>query len=76
MVSFAHQYDALGRRTQLAAVIDGDDDFVTDYVYDNLGRIDSIKQQGQAGGNSVAEKYVDFAGCHCWLVQQCCEAVE
>jgi len=61
VVTFAQQFDAAGRRTQLAATIGGTGDFVTDYGYDNLGRISAITQQGQTGGNAVAEKAVDFA---------------
>jgi len=60
MVSFAQQFDAAGRRTRLAAAVGSTADFLTDYVYDRLGRIDTIKQQGQ-GGAAVATKYVDFA---------------
>ena len=60
MVSFAQQFDAAGRRTRLAATVGSTTDFLTDYVYDRLGRIDTIKQQGQ-GGAAVATKYVDFA---------------
>jgi len=60
MVSFAQQFDTAGRRTRLAATVGSTADFLTDYVYDRLGRIDTIKQQGQ-GGAAVATKYVDFA---------------
>ena len=60
MVSFAQQFDAAGRRTRLAAAVGSTADFLTDYVYDRLGRIDTIEQQGQ-GGAAVATKYVDFA---------------
>jgi len=60
MVSFPQQFDAAGRRTRLAATVGSTDDFLTDYVYDRLGRIDTIEQQGQ-GGAAVATKYIDFA---------------
>jgi len=60
VVAFAQQFDALGRRTQLAASIGGTADFVTGYAYDDLGRVASITQQGQTGGNAVAEKAIDF----------------
>ena len=60
LVTFTHHFDAASQRTRLAADVGGTDDFVTDYVYDHLGRVDTIKQQDQAGGNSVADKYVDF----------------
>jgi beta-N-acetylglucosaminidase len=55
------QYDAAGQRTQLAATIGGTADFISDYVFDNLGRLDTLKQHGAGGGNAVAEKYADFA---------------
>jgi len=61
VVTFAQQFDALGRRTQLAATIGGTADFLTNYAYDNVGRIAAITQQGQTGGKAVAEKAVDFA---------------
>jgi len=61
VVTFAQQFDAAGRRTQLAATIASTKDFVRDYTYDNLGRIHTIKAQDQSGGYTVAEKYVDFA---------------
>jgi hypothetical protein len=61
VVVFSFQYDANGRRTQLAATVGEDDDFVTDYSYDYLGRVTQIEQSGVQGGNAVAEKRVDFA---------------
>jgi RHS repeat-associated protein len=60
MVTFSQQYDAAGRRTQLAAAIGSTADFVNEYAYDPLGRIDSVKQHGQSSGSAVASKYVDF----------------
>jgi YD repeat-containing protein len=59
-VTLTAQYDAAGRRTRLAAAIGATDDFQTDTTYDHLGRVATVKQQGQTGGNAVAEKYVDF----------------
>ncbi|MHB1036579.1 MAG: golvesin C-terminal-like domain-containing protein [Pirellulales bacterium] len=59
VVAFTQAYDALGRRTQLAATLDTTADFVTDYSFDNLGRMTQVKQTGQ-GGNAVAAKRVDF----------------
>ncbi len=53
-------YDALGRRTQLAAEIDGTDDLINEYQYDYLNRLTQITQDAQSGGNAVAEKRVDF----------------
>ncbi|NLE37056.1 MAG: RHS repeat protein, partial [Pirellulaceae bacterium] len=57
---FASQYDGDGNRTQLAAAIGENDDFVTDYYYDYLDRLDRIEQYGVQGGNAVAEKRVDL----------------
>jgi hypothetical protein len=42
------------------ATIDGTADFLTGYTWDALSRITRIQQQGQQGGNAVAEKRVDF----------------
>ncbi|PQO40656.1 hypothetical protein C5Y97_05375 [Blastopirellula marina] len=54
-------YDALGRRTGLAAEIDGTDDLVNSYAYDYLNRMTQVTQGSQAGGNVVAEKRVNFS---------------
>jgi YD repeat-containing protein len=43
-VTLTNAYDAAGRRTQVAAMIGGNADFVTDYRYDQLGRTTSIRQ--------------------------------
>ncbi|PQO43512.1 RHS repeat-associated core domain-containing protein [Blastopirellula marina] len=53
-------YDALGRRVSLTAEIDGTDDLENTYAYDYLNRMTQVTQAGQAGGNAVAEKRVDF----------------
>jgi len=53
-------YDALGRRTSLAAEVDGTDDLINSYSYDYLNRMTQVTQAGQSGGNVVAEKRVDF----------------
>ncbi len=53
-------YDALGRRTQLSAEIDGTDDLLNEYEYDYLNRLTQVTQDAQSGGNAVAEKRVDF----------------
>lgn len=41
-VTLEYQYDAAGRRTQMAAFLDGEADFVDDYAYDDLGRVISV----------------------------------
>lgn len=54
-------YDSNGNRTSLSATIDGTDDFLNSYTYDALNRVTRIDQIGVTGGNTVAEKRVDFA---------------
>jgi len=58
-VVFTYGYDDVSRLEQVATTIGGTADAVTDYVYDNLGRLASIRQQDD-GGNDVAEKRVDY----------------
>ncbi|MBI3462976.1 MAG: RHS repeat protein, partial [Planctomycetes bacterium] len=53
-------YNTLSRRTSLAAEIDSTDDFLNTWTYDDLGRVTRVDQAGQMGGNTVAEKRVDF----------------
>jgi len=60
-VTLHYQYDTCGRRTQMAATIDGTADFVDDYGYDELGRVVSVTEHGVAGGNAVAEKRIELA---------------
>ena len=59
-VIVSEEYDALGRRTSLAAEIDGTDDLINTYAYDYLSRITQVTQGSQSGGNVVAGKRVDF----------------
>jgi RHS repeat-associated protein len=54
-------FDAMGNRTSLAAEIDGTDDFLNTYTYDALHRLTELNQDGQTGGNTVAEKLVNFS---------------
>lgn len=54
-------YDADSRRTSLSASIAGTADFANTYTFDNLGRMTSVQQTGQTGGNSVAAKRVDLS---------------
>lgn len=60
-VIVSEEYDALGRRTSLAAEFDGTDDLINTYVYDYLNRMTQVTQGSQSGGNVIAEKRVDFA---------------
>ncbi|MEW4566205.1 RHS repeat-associated core domain-containing protein [Bremerella sp. JC770] len=60
-VIVSEEYDALGRRTSLAAEIDGTDDLINTYAYDYMNRMTQVTQGSQLGGNAVAEKRVDFA---------------
>jgi RHS repeat-associated protein len=60
-VTLTNAYDAAGRRTQVAATIGSNADFVTDCAYDQLGRTTSIRQYAAATSNlPVADKRVDF----------------
>ncbi|RCS44662.1 hypothetical protein DTL42_17215 [Bremerella cremea] len=58
---FSGTYDTLGRRTGLAAEIDGTDDLINNYAYDYLNRMTQVTQGSQAGGNVVAEKRASFS---------------
>ncbi len=53
-------FDLAGRRTQISAKINSNDDFVTDFDYDALNRMTGIEQHGVTGGNTVGTKRVDF----------------
>jgi RHS repeat-associated protein len=60
-VTLTNAYDAAGRRTQVAAAISGNANFVTDYMYDQLGRTTSIWQYASPTSVlPVADKRVDF----------------
>ena len=56
----SYQYDDVGNVTQVAATVGGTADYVTDYTYDAMSRVTSIRQHGVTGGNAVAEKRIDF----------------
>jgi len=60
VIVFTSQYDGNGNRTQLAASISEDEDFITDYYYDCRDWLERIEQYGVIGGNAVAEKRVDL----------------
>ncbi len=55
-----YTYNNVGNLTQVAETIGSTTDAVTDYTYDDLGRVMSIQQHGATGGNAVAEKRIDF----------------
>jgi RHS repeat-associated protein len=55
-----YTYDDVGNCTQIAVTVGGTADYVTDYTYDAVGRVASIRQHGVTGGNAVAEKRIDF----------------
>jgi RHS repeat-associated protein len=60
-VTLTNAYDAAGRRTQVAATIGGNADYLTDYAYDQLGRTTSIRQSASPTSVlPVADKRVDF----------------
>ncbi len=59
-VVLTQAFDLAGRRTELSATIDGTPDFSTAFTFDGIGRITRVEQTAQAGGNSVADKRVDF----------------
>ncbi|MCL4207177.1 MAG: RHS repeat-associated core domain-containing protein [Pirellulaceae bacterium] len=60
-VTLTNAYDAAGRRTQVAATVGGNADFVTNYAYDQLGRTTSIRQYASPTSVlPVADKRVDF----------------
>jgi RHS repeat-associated protein len=60
-VTFTQAFDAVGNRTKLSAEIGTTDDFVNNYTFDALDRITRITQVDVAGGNTVADKRVDFS---------------
>ncbi len=64
-VVLGHSYDLIGNRESLeAAFVENNTttkDFLTAFAYDGLYRLVEIVQGGQAGGNAVAGKQVDFA---------------
>jgi YD repeat-containing protein len=60
-VVYAQTWDANSNRTSLSATIGGTADFKNDYLYDGLNRQTRVTQQGQTGGNAVAQKRVDLS---------------
>ncbi|MBM4002523.1 MAG: hypothetical protein FJ295_04435 [Planctomycetes bacterium] len=54
-------YDTSGNRTSLSSTINSTADLKNTYTFDGLNCITRVDQQGQTGGNTVAEKRVDFS---------------
>jgi RHS repeat-associated protein len=53
-------YDASSNRTSISSTIGGTADYKNDYTFDGLNRMTRVDQQSN-GGNSVAEKRIDFS---------------
>jgi hypothetical protein len=70
-VQLAQGYNEHSRSTSLTATIATAADFQNLYQYDNHSRLIDIRQQGQSGGYSVAEKRITLgynaAGQFDWL---------
>jgi RHS repeat-associated protein len=65
LVELVQEFTPVGSRSLLAASFDDgggmDDDFQNIFYFDNLQRMVQIDQSGVQGGNTVAEKRVNFA---------------
>jgi RHS repeat-associated protein len=57
-VVLSSQHNTQGDRTSLAATLNGTPDFINSYGFEALSRLREIDQQGQAGGNAVAQKSI------------------
>jgi RHS repeat-associated protein len=60
VVTLAQEFDARGLRTELLATLGQTADFLDTWTYDNLGRTTQLLQQATVGGDTVADKRVDF----------------
>ena len=60
-MQFTQSFDANGNRTKLSAKIGTTDDFVNNYTFDALDRMTRVIQADVPGGNTVADKRVDFS---------------
>jgi YD repeat-containing protein len=58
--TFQQTFDAVHQRTELRAAHGLTNDFRNTYAYDKLGRLTSVAQSGQSGGNAVVNKRVDL----------------
>jgi RHS repeat-associated protein len=59
-VVLTNLFDASSNRTSVSSTIGGTNDYKNDYTFDGLNRMTRVDQQSN-GGNSVAEKRVDFS---------------
>jgi RHS repeat-associated protein len=60
-VVLTNVFDASSNRTSVSSTIGGTNDYKNTFTFDNLNRMTRIDQQGQSGGNTVAEKRIDLA---------------
>jgi YD repeat-containing protein len=60
-ITYASTFDKNHNRLSVAATIGSTADFKNESTYDYLNRLTALSQQGQSGGNAVAEKLVQFA---------------
>jgi RHS repeat-associated protein len=59
-IHFDKTYDANSQVTSVASTIDETGDYLNSYSYDPLGRLTSLIQTSQDGGNDVLDKRLDF----------------
>jgi RHS repeat-associated protein len=59
-VSFNRAYDAASRMTSSRATIGTSADYINGHTYDALGRLTTLTQAAQTGGQAVASKRVDL----------------
>ncbi|MFH5806179.1 hypothetical protein ACG2DA_19165, partial [Alienimonas sp. DA493] len=55
-VALTQTLDAAGRPVARGAAVNGVDDFLTSWVYDDAGRVTQVAQTSQAGGTAVVNK--------------------
>jgi RHS repeat-associated protein len=60
-VVLTQAFDANSNRTKLSTKIGATDDFVNNYTFDALDRMTRVTQVDVPGGNTVADKRVDFS---------------
>ncbi|MEM9701811.1 MAG: RHS repeat-associated core domain-containing protein, partial [Planctomycetota bacterium] len=59
-VALTQALDAVGRPITRGATVNGIDDFLTSWLYDDAGRVTQVSQTSQTGGNAVANKKIDL----------------